>query len=485
MHSNTPSDPSDEQFSDAHEYPPASSPDGNDHVYYDIEYPAPVESPNDYCVGGFHPVHLGDTLGNAGRYRVVHKLGDGGFATVWLCRDLYEQKWRAVKINAAAASNPEHSPEFAVSERFADVTPEALAQQHIALPIEYFWMDGPNGRHLCAVMPLLGPRVTELYNWYGNYPELLKGVCFQITKGMSYLHQREICHGDLRPENILFQLDDRVDSMSEEELTQLLGSPKRVKVIASDGAKVADGVPEYLVPQACLNFSSGLCSTKVSITDLGICYDANDPPLDTGIPTKYAAPEDIFRRSTLGPATDVWTLGCTIACIATGLMPFGEVSEVHPVMWAMEDLMGPSPQPFRAAWKEEFKYEYKNDENDESLAVSMPQKNSAIYLKERIESTGFSNKLLASLVKENYRLYITHAQAAEVAKQDYRTTGLLPGFTQLPSPGEWEDRMDFERDEQDMKLLFDLLTSIFKWHPEDRVSADKILDHEWFEVWSE
>lgn len=39
-----------------------------------------------YCHGGFHPVRLGDQF-KENRYRVVHKLGFGRFATVWLVRD--------------------------------------------------------------------------------------------------------------------------------------------------------------------------------------------------------------------------------------------------------------------------------------------------------------------------------------------------------------------------------------------------------------
>lgn len=39
-----------------------------------------------YKPGGYHPVALGDTFKN-GRYEIHHKLGYGGFSTVWLARD--------------------------------------------------------------------------------------------------------------------------------------------------------------------------------------------------------------------------------------------------------------------------------------------------------------------------------------------------------------------------------------------------------------
>ena len=39
-----------------------------------------------YKEGGFHPVHLGDVLGE--RYRVCRKLGFGSSSTVWLAKDL-------------------------------------------------------------------------------------------------------------------------------------------------------------------------------------------------------------------------------------------------------------------------------------------------------------------------------------------------------------------------------------------------------------
>ena len=36
-----------------------------------------------YITGGFHPIEIGDEL-HHGRYRIIHRLGHGGYATVWL-----------------------------------------------------------------------------------------------------------------------------------------------------------------------------------------------------------------------------------------------------------------------------------------------------------------------------------------------------------------------------------------------------------------
>lgn len=39
-----------------------------------------------YQPGGYHPVNLGDTFKH-GRYKICHKLGWGGYSTVWLAND--------------------------------------------------------------------------------------------------------------------------------------------------------------------------------------------------------------------------------------------------------------------------------------------------------------------------------------------------------------------------------------------------------------
>lgn len=39
-----------------------------------------------YRFGGYHPVRIGDRF-KGERYKILHKLGFGGFSTTWLARD--------------------------------------------------------------------------------------------------------------------------------------------------------------------------------------------------------------------------------------------------------------------------------------------------------------------------------------------------------------------------------------------------------------
>jgi serine/threonine-protein kinase SRPK3 len=56
-----------------------------------------------YATGGFPQIIISD-VSKDGRYHVVHKLGFGGFGTVWLARDNELARYVAVKILTAVAS---------------------------------------------------------------------------------------------------------------------------------------------------------------------------------------------------------------------------------------------------------------------------------------------------------------------------------------------------------------------------------------------
>jgi serine/threonine-protein kinase SRPK3 len=66
----------------------------------DEENDSEDEGIEDYNIGGYHPVHIGEVLNN--RYVVIQKLGWGHFSTVWLCKDFKYKTYAAVKIQKSS-----------------------------------------------------------------------------------------------------------------------------------------------------------------------------------------------------------------------------------------------------------------------------------------------------------------------------------------------------------------------------------------------
>lgn len=156
---------------------------------YFPSHPEDTEDIENYEPGGFHPVHLGDVYDS--RYRIVHKLFHGGFSTVWLARETLARRWVALKIVVAresatyeARSVIESHPGLADSPLFAVIQ-------------RRFWLEGPNGRHLCLVYPVLGPDLSRLSN--GIYtrlkPAFAREVSLQAARALAYIHSKGWCHG--------------------------------------------------------------------------------------------------------------------------------------------------------------------------------------------------------------------------------------------------------------------------------------------------
>jgi serine/threonine protein kinase len=150
-----------------------------------------TEKPRKYRPGGFCPVDIGDLI--ADRFVVLHKLGYGGFGTVWLVRD-DENRYVALKIISAAWFEDYEPP--AVFQKLRHYERENGFPGLFLVELERVFHNSRNGRHLCQVFPVLGPPLSTLNNRkFFLYPSFVKGFARQLATALDATHSLGICLG--------------------------------------------------------------------------------------------------------------------------------------------------------------------------------------------------------------------------------------------------------------------------------------------------
>lgn len=425
-----------------------------------------IENLEDYEPGGYHPVDLFDVLDD--RFEVIYKLGFGGIAMVWLCYEFDAERWRAVKINAASHSS-DNCAELKLLKVMKDnnLTTEQLDAMHIVVPLETFWINGPNGRHLCSVMPVLGPRLSQ---WRGDLAidyDTIDKVCYQFTEGLGFLHGLGIAHGDFRPANILMRFKlGSLDNISVDEMKHLLDAPDMEEVLTMDDERSIHA-PENVVTGVRWNRLRRLIADDIAIVDFGESYRNEDPPSSLGIPRQYGAPEVVFG-GTPTIMSDIWSLAYTLMEVRLGcpLIP-----SLPATVWRMERFAGPVPHEYRLA-----AVRIVEDATGKSLQLPVEdhlteEDNVLRPITENIETLNAMNEKLAKGTDYTCPLEIKlGAQHWVRLSPPIEKDGLWwpgdSGFHRLPP--------------HEVTVFADLLRGMFKYVPGERLGAYKALNHPWF-----
>jgi serine/threonine-protein kinase SRPK1 len=181
---------SNETGGDQHQQMRSDDDPGDDPAYSSEE--EEQESREDYRRGGYHPVKIGDLF--LQRYHVIRKIGWGHFSTVWLCWDLEDKRYVALKIVKSAANFTETAKdEIKILKAVRDTDPDDPKRNKTVQLLNDFKISGVNGTHVCMVFEVLGHNLLKLIikSQYRGIPyENVKTIIRQVLEGLDYLHTK-------------------------------------------------------------------------------------------------------------------------------------------------------------------------------------------------------------------------------------------------------------------------------------------------------
>lgn len=211
------------------------------------------------------------------RYDIVGTLGSGGMATVYRVRHKVLGRDSALKILPAEHQREQDRSRFDREARLA----ASLANPHSVTIYDYG--RSPEGNAYCVMEYLRGLTIAEVISRDGPQPvgrvlSVLRQICDALIEG----HQRELCHRDIKPHNIMLSLDRSV----------------------GDWAVVFD----YGLAKP-LHAETGMYQTAETVW--------------SGTPM-YMAPERFRQPMTLDPRSDIYSVGAVAYFMLAGKPPFLE-----------------------------------------------------------------------------------------------------------------------------------------------------------------
>ncbi|KGQ06162.1 Protein kinase dsk1 [Beauveria bassiana D1-5] len=84
------------------------------------------------------------------------KIGFGAFSTVWLARDLDENRWVAVKI-CCGIEAPQRSSEASILSEIRETCQGKAGVEQVLQLFDDFIIKGPNGFHECLITEVVAP----------------------------------------------------------------------------------------------------------------------------------------------------------------------------------------------------------------------------------------------------------------------------------------------------------------------------------------
>ncbi|PYI02933.1 protein kinase [Aspergillus sclerotiicarbonarius CBS 121057] len=249
-----------------------------------------------YSQDQFYPVKIGEIFRS--RYQVIGKLGYGGYSTVWLCRDLQQHAYVALKMYERDSGHGKRETE--VYNHLKGVKSNLTGSILVRHALDDFQISSGDSSYQCLVHPPLAMSLFELRNRIPAkvLPEnVFKPTLIHILLALDFLHtDAHIVHTDIQEKNIMLSVEDESILVDFEEAEKSNPSPRKIigdRVIYSSRKL---GIPKIHGRPILSDFGEARFSSS-----LGTQWEDVQPLI-------YRAPEVVLRMP-WNEKIDIWNLG--------------------------------------------------------------------------------------------------------------------------------------------------------------------------------
>ncbi|OJD14721.1 serine/threonine protein kinase [Blastomyces percursus] len=275
-----------------------------------------------------YPVRLGEVLNK--RYLIEHKLGSGGFSTVWMARDLQDKRDVALKIMAAG---PWGENELRMQNEILRTTKDT---SRLVTYLATFLLPG-NNQHRVLVYPLRGPCLS--YSTIKGASMVTRmSAAKQLLEALKILHGAGIVHRDLNERNCMWGMVP-LHNLSRSAKYEALGRPIKQVIPNVRLWKQGELVGPVEIPQ-------DLRTDEFYLGDFGLAMKLGDPVTEHGHPPMvFCSPDRLHRK---GPsfACDMWSYMVLFAELYLGHPPFADWFDGG-ILTGIVRCLGPLPEQWK------------------------------------------------------------------------------------------------------------------------------------------
>ncbi|KAI9654486.1 MAG: hypothetical protein M1821_006576 [Bathelium mastoideum] len=469
----------------------------------------PCEWSEQYRPTGYHPVDLGDVFKD-GQYKVIRKLGEGSFSTVWLAADSRNGRYVALKV-CIARSSKIISSELDIYQRLGQGAVDDDLSKHIVTLLDAFDVTGPNGVHHCLVYEPMGSTATSFLNHLGvnkvldpfqtkRYPKwMAKLILKQTLTGLAFLHKNGVIHGDVQPGNLLFSIPN-LSRMHEGRLKQ--HDKDSMHLLERVDGKKDKWAPKYLtVGQPLHEYVTPGPDMVIKISDLASAFFSTDPPVSPVTPLALRAPELIFKE-TFDASIDIWAFGCLIYEFLTGTPLFfvslmigqdaDDADDDH--LLSLNDVLEPLPDAWLEKWSRADKWFGPNGERleprgaEEFTGAFVPE---ITIGDDQARWSPDEDAFAREHRTEGFHQEGQVGESEPAEDEDFQEGFPSPPpfdparypsepFINKPLEAQFDKNKPDDIGPEEAKVVTDLIRQVLQYDPAKRPTAAQLLEHPWF-----